>query len=204
MPSADFFARLGLFIVKGFFNAEICKKLRYEARSATQTQALTYYKGDIATSIIDENVRRTKSVKVSKQTRLIVEEHLLAVKPLVERHFNLAINGCQTPDFLVYKAGDFFRPHKDVNDDPECPDELKRRRVSAVIFLNGQAEETEPDSYRGGSLTLYGLVDDQRWKEYGFQLVGEEGLLIAFPSDVYHQVSVVTEGERYTIVTWFV
>jgi SM-20-related protein len=204
MPDPNFFARLGLFVVKDFFAPELCARLRLEARSAARAQALAYFKGDAGIGIVDENFRRAKLVKVSKQTRRSVEQHLIAVKPMVEKHFNLPLGGCQDPGFLAYKEGDFFRPHRDISDDPGCPKALKERRVSVVIFLNDQSVEPEPDSYCGGSLIFYGLIDDPRWKEYGFPLVGERGLLIAFPSEAYHQVSTVTHGERYTIVSWFV
>jgi predicted 2-oxoglutarate/Fe(II)-dependent dioxygenase YbiX len=75
--------------------------------------------------------------------------------------------------------------------------------VSAVIFLNSAADAREPLSYGGGALTLYGLIDDLAWRGYGFPLVGEQGLLIAFRSYVLHEVTVVTGDERYSIVTWF-
>jgi SM-20-related protein len=34
-------------------------------------------------------------------------------------------------------------------------------------------------------------------------LIGEPGLLVAFRSDVLHEVEAVTHGERYSIVSWF-
>jgi SM-20-related protein len=203
MPKSDFFSRLGLFVRKEFFDAELCHRLRLEASSAQQRPALTY-KGGMGTGMVDENFRRTKSVKVSKQTRLSVAQHLLAVKPALEKHFNLTLLDCQSPDFLLYKEGDFFQPHRDINDHPESPQTLKERRVSVVIFLNDQTEEPRPDAYSGGSLVFYGLIEDPRWKEYGFPMVGERGLLVAFPSDAFHRVSTVTQGERFTIVSWFV
>jgi SM-20-related protein len=80
---------------------------------------------------------------------------------------------------------------------------VRERQVSAVIFLNSAAEARGPESYSGGALTFYGLIDGPCWRGYGFPLVGEQGLLIAFRSDVLHEVTVVTRGERYSIVTWF-
>lgn len=205
MPKSDFFARLGLFIIKDFLDAESCQRLCLEARSATHTRALTRRYGGTDVTIVDESFRRAKSVKVSKQTRRLIKEHLLGVKPVLERHFNVELVDCQNPDFLVYKEGDFFRHHQDANyNHPGCPEEFKERQVSVVIFLNSQAEALKAGTYVGGSLTFYGLIDDPAWKEYGFPLVGEAGLLIAFRPDLYHQVSTITRGERYTIVTWFV
>jgi SM-20-related protein len=203
MSNSDFFSRMGLFVRREFFDAELCQRLRLEASSARHTQALTYKDG-MGVGIVDENFRRAKAVKVSGQTRLSVADQLLAVKPTLEKHFNLPLLDCQRPDFLVYKEGDFFQPHRDINDQPESPQIVKERRVSVVIFLNDQTKEPKPESYCGGSLIFYGLFDNPRGKEYGFPLVGERGMLIAFPSDTVHQVSTVTQGDRYTIVSWFV
>jgi hypothetical protein len=34
-------------------------------------------------------------------------------------------------------------------------------------------------------------------------LIAEPGLLIAFPSDKWHEVKPVSHGRRFTVVTWF-
>jgi predicted 2-oxoglutarate/Fe(II)-dependent dioxygenase YbiX len=35
------------------------------------------------------------------------------------------------------------------------------------------------------------------------RLAGEQSLLVGFKSDVKHEVTPVTSGERFTLVTWF-
>jgi SM-20-related protein len=203
MPPADFFARLGLFIVRDFFNAGLCERIRVEARLAGQTQAVVVDKRGVE---VDEDFRRTKQAEMSATTIFLVQKKLIAVKPELETHFNVPLAGCESLQFLVYKTGDFFRAHDDYTDDPDYPAQfeyVRKRKVSVVIFLNSQAEEPEPESYSGGALTLYGLIDDPRLKTYGFPLRGEAGVLMAFRSDVVHEVTPVTQGERYTIVSWF-
>lgn len=203
MPNADFFARLGLFVVKDLFDPQLCKRFRREARLASNTQAMVV---DKSGERVNKDFRKTKQAQVSTPTVSLVRERLLAVKPMLESHFDVMLAGCERPEFLVYKVGDFFRAHCDNTDDPDYTDDLayvRKRQVSVVIFLNGEAEEPRRGSYGGGSLTLYGIIDDPRLKTYGFPLLGEAGLLIAFRSDVFHEVTPVTQGERYTIVSWF-
>jgi predicted 2-oxoglutarate/Fe(II)-dependent dioxygenase YbiX len=53
-------------------------------------------------------------------------------------------------------------------------------------------------------LTFYGLLPGPAWERIGFPLRGEEGLLVAFRSEILHEVTAVRQGDRYTIVTWFV
>jgi SM-20-related protein len=200
MLAADFFRSLGLFVAKDFFDMAWCERLRLEASSASKSHATVVKK---SIERLDEGVRKTKWAGVSAPTISAVKARLLAVKPRLESHFNVQLAGCEEPQFLAYKAGDFFRAHRDNADDPDAYAYVRERQVSAVIFLNSEAEALGPESYAGGALTFYGLIDDQPWKTYGFPLVGERGVLIAFRSDVLHEVTVVTRGERYSIVTWF-
>ena len=48
-----------------------------------------------------------------------------------------------------------------------------------------------------------GLMADPRWKSVGLGLSGEEGVLVAFRSELLHEVVPVTHGQRYTLVTWY-
>lgn len=200
MPSSDYFAQLGLFFVKGFLDAQSCARLRSEMRSSIHTPATVVAKG---VSLEQESARRTKWAEVSEESLSNVETRLLDAIPLLANHFNLPLTGYDKPQFLVYKAGDFYRAHQDRDDGPVTPEYIQKRRVSVVVFLNGNARNSEPGSYDGGALTFYGLMDDQRWQRFGLPLVSEEGLLVAFPSKTLHEVSAVTRGDRYTIVSWF-
>lgn len=200
MPSSDYFAQLGLFFLKGFLDAQSCAKLRSEMRSSIHTPATVVAEG---LSVEQESARRTKWADVSKASLSYVETRLLGARPLLANHFNLSLTGWDKPQFLVYNAGDFYRAHHDRDDYPITPEYIQKRRVSIVIFLNGNAKDSEPASYAGGALTFYGLMDDQRWQKFGLPLVSEEGLFVAFPSTILHGVSAVTRGERYTIVSWF-
>ena len=84
----------------------------------------------------------------------------------------------------------------------------QRRRVSTIIFVNGEEQtgashSTDIDRYQGGALMFYGLLKDEKATKFGLSLDGQPGLLIAFDSGVMHEVKPVTAGERLTIVNWF-
>ena len=202
MPNADFFPRFGLFVDRDFLDAEACARLRSDVQSATRIPATVRDKGDTYT--VDESVRRTKWADVSAEARSFVEERVRALRPVLEKHFNLELTGCQQLQFLVYREGDFFQAHVDSVREPDAAEFSRERRLAMVLFLNSESEEPGPDFYGGGSLTFYGLLTDPRAKSYGLPLVGEAGLLVAFLPEVVHEVTPVTHGERYTVVTWFV
>lgn len=198
MPDADFFAKLGVYVAKNFFDTASCARYRTEARAATGEKATIG--GDPGGLEVDETVRRATAVTVGTSTLASVEARLQALKPLLETHFKVSLAGCEEPQFLTYKPGDFYIPHTDKSGPSTT---FAQRKVTVVIFLNGEADTPGRNSYGGGSLTLYGLIDKPRWKKYGFPLVGKTGLLIAFRADVLHEVLPVTHGNRQTIVTWF-
>jgi SM-20-related protein len=205
MPNANFFARLGLFAIPGFLEPELCRRLRNEMASSELTQATVRDKDRRDVYGVDESTRRTRSANVGVSTASLVEGRLLAVKDRLAEHFTVELSGIQNLQFLIYRQGDFFRRHVDRTPDQEDDAGfMKERRVSGVIFLNGQAGEHEADGFDGGALTFYGLLDDDRGVGLGLPLSAEPGLLIAFPPSVVHEVTPVTSGERYTVVTWFV
>jgi SM-20-related protein len=146
MPAADFFHSLGLFVAKDFFDRAWCERLRLEASSAQKSHATVVKK---SAERLDEGVRKTKWAGVSAPTISAVKARLLAVKPRLESHFNVKLAGCEEPQFLAYKAGDFFRPHQDHADDPDAYAYVRERQVSAVIFLNSEAEALDRNRMPG-------------------------------------------------------
>jgi SM-20-related protein len=198
---AEFFTRFGLYAEREFLSPEVCASLRDEMRAATGAPA-TVAEGQEGHAV-DETYRRTKKTDVSPATAARIGDQLLRAVPELAKHFDRELVGMQKPQFLLYREGDFFRPHEDDSKEPDAPDFVKQRSVSAVVFLNG-ATPGEPAGYSGGSLTFYGLMDEASSEQsVGIPLAGETGLLIAFPSHLLHSVSPVTAGERYTLVSWF-
>lgn len=201
MLNPDFFSRLGLFVRKNFLDAELCADLRSETSLTTNIPAKISNSG--THGLVDERRRRTQLIKLSASKESFIRERLLAIKPAVENHFNLKLTDCVTPHLLTYKKGDFFKPHRDGDTAPDAPKFVRERRLSAIIFLNNTAKQPTRNSFCGGKLVLYGLIDHGDWKTYGFPIESEEGMLILFNSGILHEVKPVTSGERYTIVSWF-
>jgi SM-20-related protein len=200
MIGAAFFARMGLFVFPNFLSPNICAKLRSALVSSEWKRAPVAEGGQ---DTYDEGHRKTKQHTIDNLSEKEMHVRLLAIRPQLESHFHMPLSGCQTPRFLSYSVGDFFRAHADTADDADLHEEIKARKVSAVVFINRNAQEG-PETYSGGALVLYGLFpDDSQLKSKGFPLQPEEGLLIAFPSRMMHEVQPVTRGKRYSIVTWY-
>jgi SM-20-related protein len=46
-------------------------------------------------------------------------------------------------------------------------------------------------------------MQGEQWKNIGLPLDARAGLLIAFRSEVFHEVQPVTHGQRLSVVGWF-
>lgn len=174
-----------------------CSVLRDEIRAALGGPAGLLGRPDQKSAWPE--VRRTRRAEVSPETEARVTALLAAQKPALERHFGLALGACEKPQFLHYREGDFFVPHQDGNT-PLIHDESRFRRISAVIFLNGQSAEPAPESYAGGSLVLH---EPYTGPDLRIAMPALPGSMIAFRSETTHEVTPVTYGERFTIVSWY-
>jgi SM-20-related protein len=142
---------------------------------------------------VDTRVRRTKHVSASEATRALVLRKLEERKAEIEGHFGVQTDIVEEPQFLRYEPGDFFVAHQDGNT-PVVHDDTRFRKVSIVIFLSDRGE------YEGGELQLHGKYPDFDRRE---NAPAEPGTLVAFPAETTHEVTPLTRGERYTIVSWY-
>lgn len=202
MASPDVLRRLGLFIVEGFFEPELCAELRAAMRGATERKAGTVGTQG-ATFVVDPKVRRVTNTTVPEALGERVRTRMLAIAPDLERAFKVTLTDCQTPSFLHYVTGDFYQRHRDGSAHVDASAISTARRVSAVIFLNAPAAQPAEGSYGGGALTFYELFEGEKARRIGLPLDAAEGLLVAFRADLPHSVSPVTHGDRFTIATWF-
>jgi predicted 2-oxoglutarate/Fe(II)-dependent dioxygenase YbiX len=197
------FQMLGFLVEPGFLARADCVRLRSEMSRASAEAAGVVHEGQ---NVVDRGHRSTKRVGVGDGAYRDMEQRLAAMRPQLERHFRVTLSGMQEPQFLRYTAGDFFRCHADTSDHETAPDFLRQRKISTVIFL-GHPEEDGHEAAcghgRGGDLVFHGLIDDQRMRDRGFAFPPEEGTFVAFPSTVLHEVTTVTGGHRYSVVTWF-
>jgi SM-20-related protein len=202
MSRETFFAKLGVLIIPGFLPADDCDRVRAEMRAAPHTDALVSVRGREAEAV-DLQRRKTVLAQVSDQTRAFIVSRLRSSKPSFEQFFGEPFADLvEAPKFLIYHEGDFFVPHRDVfsGDVTVSSPVIKARRVNLVLSLNRETP-SGADGYAGAALTLYGLIDQPQWKAYGFPVPAEPGLLVAFRSEVLHEVAPILGGERYNVVS---
>lgn len=202
MPNAEFFQRLGLYAHEQFLDSSLCRQLRVAFQNGSRRAGTVGVKAG-AEFIVDPTVRSVGWVEVSEGLMTEVRLRLETVMPAVETFYGVTLTNFEPLQFLAYGVGDHYKPHRDSRPDEAASATSRSRRVSAVIFVNGQSDEPTAEQYGGGALTFYGLVDHPSGDQVGLPVEPSEGLLMTFPSSVLHAVGPVTRGERYTIATWF-
>jgi SM-20-related protein len=185
------------FVLEGFLDAEELAKILRELSRAESEAAGVY--GQDRDGRVDRRVRSAQKVAVSPETCRLVRARFEKVQPVIAAHFGVELQSHEEPQFLRYADGDFFVAHQDGNT-PLIWDDSRHRRISAIVFLNEQSAQPMEGSYGGGSLVFHGSYPDFD----GRQVVpAVPGALVAFRSETTHEVTPVTYGSRFTIVTWY-
>lgn len=186
-----------LLVIKDFLDAATREQLLSELR-LSDGGAATVYSYETA-GAVDSHVRKATRIVVVPETCERVTQRLLDHKAAIGEHFGIALSDCEEPQFLRYKAGDFFVAHQDGNT-PLVYDHTRFRKISIVLFLNRQSVEPTPGTYGAGSLVMHGPYSDL---DFRLPVEATPGTLVAFRSETTHEVTPVLHGERYTIVSWY-
>jgi len=172
-----------MFVRPEFYLPSDCMRIRAAMDSASASPAEIYADG----YRVDEEARRALDVEVADDITNDVQRAIDRIRPEVAQFFGIALSGDEGPGFLRYRMGGFYGRHLDLS--PEW-DELLPRRISVVLFLTSAGEQCE-----GGSLRVY--LPDM------CDVAPRAGTLVAFPSEVPHEVLPVTSGVRDVVVDWF-
>ena len=100
--------------------------------------------------------------------------------------------------FTKYNVGQFYDWHPDQHhyvypeDDTNVNMRGKYRKLSTTLLLNDSNE------FKGGELEFHFNMKETKIAEE----LTSKGTLVVFPAFVYHRVREVTEGTRYSLVSW--
>jgi len=196
MPRPRVFADLGLFVREGFLDDEERQRivLAIGGASGEPAEVLTADRG----LSHDERARRAYDVPLPDELQDALIDRIESLRPAIEAVFGLRLQPCDGLSALRYPPGGFYGPHRDRLDTPD-PLGLHLRRVSVVVFVNGP-DDSAP--FVGGHLRFYETFEELGGAATGLDMEPEGGTLVAFRSEMLHEVRPVEAGERYTLVTW--
>ena len=103
--------------------------------------------------------------------------------------------------FTKYKLNQYYSWHCDSWNKPyDTPNDNryhnKIRKLSAIISLS------DPKDYVGGKLEFQFRNQNDPSKIYECKEIRERGSIVVFPSFVWHRVTPVRKGTRYSLVLW--
>ena len=192
----DLLRRLGVFAAPGFLDVATCRDICAEMASTEGEPGLVLSKD--AVDAVDLQHKRLHRMELSEARHALVDSRLAAIMPAFAQHFGVALAHSEGAMFYRYRTGDFFTTHRDVYQMAEIDHE---RRVSIVLFLNDHTDAAGL-SYEGGDLVMYDLMDGAG-ADRGIAVPADAGLLVAFRSDLRHEVTPVTSGVRCVAVDRF-
>lgn len=156
---------------------------------------------------VHRGYRRTSSLLLDPKDSGDVVDLFETWRSTLEEFYGERLGPCQPPTFLCYGPGDYFTPHCDNNDGRAGePLHIRARRAAAILLLNSpaaQATRGASDTFEGGELILYYTDPEPDWDNFFITVPAGARTLVSFSADILHEVTPVTMGVRYSIVTWF-
>lgn len=125
----------------------------------------------------------------NERTSWIFDKIIDIINEVNDAQFKFDLNQFEPLQFASYDSSreEFYGPHLDCT--MGMPHKTASRKLSITIQLSG------PDDYEGGDLNLY-------QGKQPIPAAKGKGQLVCFPSFVLHEVTPVTKGTRYSLVTW--
>jgi PKHD-type hydroxylase/SM-20-related protein len=192
--SNDVVSRLGPLVVRDLLAPDECRALVDQLEAIPgRPSPFGNLEGEL---VVDRTQRHAHLFDMPPHADELVLKRLGELQPAVEEHFGDSYTGCRPPQWLGYEEGNFHKPHVDWYEE-----ENWRRRVTAVIALNGQG--TGADEFEGGNLVLYGLMGEDP-PRHGFPVRPEQGMGVLFHAGTTHEILPVTRGRRWAVVSWYV
>jgi len=102
--------------------------------------------------------------------------------------FGVQLNGFQEFQIANYSEGDFYDYHMDSN----IFNHTSQRKLSVTVQLSDSID------YVGGDFEFskdVGNLDKKKLRE--------KGTILVFPSFLYHRVTEVSKGSRFSLVGWY-
>lgn len=173
------------FTIKNFLTEKECNDIiEYSSKN------LSLSKGLVGSNKINESIRKS-SVSFTNYDEIFpfIKHKLLNEIPKKIKVKGYEINFENQPyQFTTYNIGEYYHWHKDSGQSDLAAD----RYCSVVIQLNNE--------YEGGNLEME-FEKDQNFEITKFEK--GKGNLFVFLSNIRHRVTEVTNGTRYSLVSWF-
>ena len=173
-----------------------CSRIIKYGLSQKDQRALTGIEGNTAS---DKNLRNSH---VSFFSEPWIYKLILPYVQIANKNsgWNYEWSYTEPIQFTKYKLDQHYDWHTDSYFEPiNKPQEKthnQTRKLSCCVALNNSSE------YTGGELEIASYSQKGELIPMTCEAMKEEGSIVVFPSFVFHRVTPVTKGTRYSLVTW--
>jgi predicted 2-oxoglutarate/Fe(II)-dependent dioxygenase YbiX len=181
-----------IFVADGVLDEATCRRVR-EAMDVGAPEPAEILGREIE---VAEHERRAVHIDVDEQVLGLIETCLDGRREAISAFFGQTLRSREGPGLLRYTTGSFYGPHVDRAEVVSWP-QAAERAVAVVLFLESSRDVDTGGGFSGGVLRVY---EDGSTP---IDIVPTRGTLVAFPADTLHEVTVVQEGTRDTVVDWF-
>lgn len=152
-------------------------------------------KGQIKTqkTIRDSNVSWIRDVWITKEIEHYINE------ANIKANWNFDVIDSEKIQFTEYKVGQYYNWHTDCNNGPNVLGKWAGtiRKLSITVSLS------DPNDYDGGNLEFdYKDYGDRPQIKNKCMEILPRGSIVVFPSYMWHRITPVTRGTRYSLVQW--
>lgn len=193
-PSPDRSDAVQLFTAGNVLTAEECKAIQRAMNTGTRTPAEVLDEG----TEVEADARRASDVDVPDEVVALVEARLDSYRDAIGAFYRRHLRAREGAGFLRYEIGGFYGPHVDRANVASWPD-AARRQITIVLFLNSSRDADAAGEFAGGRLRLF----PNGIECAPVDIVPRQGMLVAFPATIAHEVTEVRQGRRDAVVDWF-
>ena len=158
-----------------------------------------------------KNVQKTRNSNIVwlSEDWIYKEIHPFLLEANKRAGWNYHWDFSEACQFTKYGVGQYYGWHCDSWDVPYGDEEPNPELRGKVRKLSMTISLSDPSEYEGGNLEFdfrnYSKPDDEKGRLSARKECTEirpKGSIIVFPSYVYHRVTPVTKGTRYSLVCW--
>lgn len=150
---------------------------------------------------VTKRVRETniKWIQWKKNSDWLFQKIIKCINLVNSENYNYILKFCENLQFSQYTSDTkgFYSKHTDCGNKHAIDNFVDIRKLSFSIQLSSPLE------YEGGELKIYmpgkSLCTN---KDNSIITKKDKGTIIFFPSDTLHEVTPVTKGTRYSLVSW--
>ena len=161
--------------------------------------------GDSSKELDKEQLYKKRKSKITFLNEFWINRQITAFmsEANINAGWNYQLNELEPSQFTFYDSNKaFYGWHQDSHHEvyrnhPIKSLNNKTRKVSCIIPLSNKEE------YEGGELEFC-WIEEGELKTHVCKEIYKKGTILVFPSYLFHRVTPVTAGKRYSLVIWAV